>query len=92
MPPSSEEETIARNDGRLAEVLTGGKGDDDDNDYIDTDFDAIPIVDLSPSLSEDEIALRIGNACRDVGFFYVINHRWRRRGDSSVWIWIRSCA
>jgi isopenicillin N synthase-like dioxygenase len=34
---------------------------------------ALPIIDLS-SLSDNETAAAIGAACRDVGFFYVVNH------------------
>src|SRR3989442_1961580 len=38
----------------------------------------IPIIDISPLLSEAEdhraVAARIGQACRDCGFFYVVNH------------------
>lgn len=44
-------------------------------------FDAIPIIDVSDLVSgeagpekEAAVALQIGAACRDVGFFYVKNH------------------
>ncbi|KAL3826559.1 hypothetical protein ACHAXA_003623 [Cyclostephanos tholiformis] len=36
------------------------------------DFASIPIVDLS--LPDDACAIRVGEACRRVGFFYVVNH------------------
>jgi isopenicillin N synthase-like dioxygenase len=41
--------------------------------------DTLPIVDLASLRESDEasptrIAAEIGTACRDVGFFYVVNH------------------
>ncbi len=41
------------------------------------DFDAIPVIDVSPLAAGEgrrECAARIGEACRHVGFFYVVNH------------------
>ncbi len=43
------------------------------------EFDSIPIIDLQPFLSGNEserrqVAERIGDACRQIGFFYVVNH------------------
>jgi hypothetical protein len=46
--------------------------DDVDNDPDSFDFDAIPIDDLS--LPDADSAVRIGEACRTAGFFYVVNH------------------
>ena len=42
-------------------------------------LDQIPIIDLDPFLKGDaaarkRVALEIGRACRDIGFFYVVNH------------------
>lgn len=44
------------------------------------DFDEIPVVDVSGLYSEDRkereaVAKSIGDACRNVGFFYVRNHQ-----------------
>ncbi|HQT45732.1 MAG TPA: 2-oxoglutarate and iron-dependent oxygenase domain-containing protein [Acidocella sp.] len=41
--------------------------------------DQIPVIDFAPFLSGDDaarlaVARRIGAACRDIGFFYVVNH------------------
>jgi isopenicillin N synthase-like dioxygenase len=40
---------------------------------------SVPIIDLAPLLSNDlaqerDVAAKIGQACRDTGFFYIINH------------------
>jgi len=42
-------------------------------------LDAIPLIDLGPFRGDDaaarrEVARRIGEACRNIGFFYVTNH------------------
>jgi isopenicillin N synthase-like dioxygenase len=44
-----------------------------------TDFDRIPIIDLSGMFEDDfeakeRIAGAVRTACTDVGFFYIINH------------------
>ena len=43
------------------------------------DFDAIPVIDIGPLFGPDDasgrqVADRIGEACRRIGFFYVTNH------------------
>lgn len=48
--------------------LNGGSTENKDDD----DFDAIPIIDLS--MPKSVCARQIGDACRDVGFFYIVNH------------------
>ena len=39
---------------------------------------ALPVIDLSSCSDDDralaDVAASIGAACRDVGFFYVVNH------------------
>jgi isopenicillin N synthase-like dioxygenase len=42
-------------------------------------LDEIPVVDMAPFLhgtpaARREVALQIGTACRNIGFFYVVNH------------------
>ena len=64
-------------DGTTTAVAEREEGVDDDDDDDDDepdrfDFDAIPIVDLS--LPDADSAVRIGEACRTAGFFYVVNH------------------
>ena len=38
----------------------------------DGDFDTIPIINLDQPL--EKYAKQIGDACRDIGFFYIVNH------------------
>src|SRR5262245_32213977 len=42
------------------------------------DFSHIPIIDVSPRAAggpgRDEVAARLGQACRESGFFYVVGH------------------
>ena len=43
------------------------------------DFDSIPVIDMAPFLEGSDDARRkvandIGRACREIGFFYVVNH------------------
>ena len=60
-------------DGTTTAVTEREEGVDDDDDDPDRfDFDAIPIDDLS--LPDADSAVRIGEACRTAGFFYVVNH------------------
>jgi isopenicillin N synthase-like dioxygenase len=45
----------------------------------DVALDAIPVIDFSPFLDGDEaaraaVAAEIDNACRQIGFFYLVNH------------------
>ena len=42
------------------------------NDTELQDFDSIPIIDLSQP--KEVYAKQIGDACRNVGFFYIVNH------------------
>ena len=42
-------------------------------------LDAIPLIDFGPFRSGSEsarkaVALQLGEACRNIGFFYVVNH------------------
>lgn len=38
------------------------------------DFDTVPIVDLSPSRSHEDVAEEFGRACREVGFLQITGH------------------
>lgn len=43
------------------------------------DFDAIPVIDVGPFFGNDQdakaaVAGKIGDACRNIGFFYITNH------------------
>ena len=56
-----------------------------------TAFDqAIPVIDISPLVASDpagerDVARRIADACRGIGFFYILAWRCPRIAPASVW-------
>lgn len=67
-----EEEKEAVSIPEVATVATDANNDFANPNTIDGDFDAIPIIDLAQP--KHVYAQQIGDACRNVGFFYIINH------------------
>ncbi|KAL9184545.1 hypothetical protein ACHAXT_012515 [Thalassiosira profunda] len=70
LPVSDEEEKEENENPSPTNVDSGGDFADPTAEACD--FDAIPVIDLSQPT--DVYAKQIGDACRNVGFFYIINH------------------
>ncbi|KAL7537535.1 hypothetical protein ACHAXR_007894 [Thalassiosira sp. AJA248-18] len=75
-PPPTTEEKVAdevEEEVSIPEQPTTAVAVEESNDFADpNDFNAIPIIDLSQP--KHVYAQQIGDACRNVGFFYIINH------------------
>ena len=75
--PDSSPSEEGKDEEQEEEVLIQESVPYENNDFADPnvkgdDFNSIPIIDLSQP--EHIYAAQIGDACRNVGFFYIINH------------------
>ncbi|KAL7494294.1 hypothetical protein ACHAWT_003364 [Skeletonema menzelii] len=63
LQPQNQEENVS---AEIADEVT------EEESYSDGDFNTIPVINLEEPL--EKYAKQIGDACRDIGFFYIINH------------------